>query len=645
MKRSVLRRSAVALLVTTLSAPALADELEVEPVSMHQEELARHAHERRPKRTLPPLTPKDGRLGPKRAVYGYLPYWTNDLASLRWSALTHVAWFSVGINADGSVGEKHDWPDTEAVSVAHANGVKVDLAFTLFNNTAIANLCSSPAARAKAIDSMITQMEAGGADGISIDFEFVNAAAREGFVSFVEELRAELISRGHPDAEISIAGPAVDWSNGLDLPALMETADWFFIMNYDFFWSGSTYAGPVGIMRVSKDWASITSRSETRSIAEFASMLKPELRRKLISGVPYYGREWTTTTGELGAKAIESVGAVTYSAAKADLSEGFAELLWDEGSKTPWYRWQENGIWHQVYFDDEKSLAAKYELALAQDLGGVGMWALNYDKPHQELWDLLEQTFAEEPAPALGHRDNPVVIDAFPFTDSRTTVEAPSHYFNFYSCDPSKGEYGREWVYRVDVCQPGTLSAAIPDYEDRDPDLHLLSEPTEAACLARGHTDLSAAVKPGRYYLVVDSYASKGVAMEGAYDLTVDFAPEAGSKACASHLTCDAGECVCPSAGEVDCAGACVDPATDVANCGSCGNACSEGQSCVAGKCEGDVVEEPPVEPPTVSLGAPTEDGCGCAVPGSHNSSAPALGTAGLLLLGLGARRRRVRRG
>ncbi len=68
-----------------------------------------------------------------------------------------------------------------------------------------------------------------------------------------------------------------------------------------------------------------------------------------------------------------------------------------------------------------------------------------------------------EPTPPLGHRANPIPIDVFPFHDERDTTAGPSNYFNFYSCRTDLAEYGREWVYRVDVCQPGILAAHVPE--------------------------------------------------------------------------------------------------------------------------------------------------------------------------------------
>ncbi len=58
--------------------------------------------------------------------------------------------------------------------------------------------------------------------------------------------------------------------------------------------------------------------------------------------------------------------------------------------------------------------------------------------------------------------------------------------------------------------------------------------------------------------------------------------------ACTADQTCVAGTCTtpmtCPS-GQTSCGGACIDTQTDATNCGSCGRACSAGQACTAGAC------------------------------------------------------------
>ena len=494
---AVTRRLSLAagVFLSLLSAYAFAEETPTF-VSPHQQELALHKHEAPPPRQVPvEVSTRDSSLA--RVVYGYYPFWVADLTTIRWTALTHLAWFGVDMNSQGEIDALHGWPDHEVVDTAHAADVRVDLTFTLFSPSGIEALCTSPARRATAINNMVTLMEDGNADGISVDFEFVNAATRDAFVTFIRELRAELDARGHDTAEISIAGPAVDWPQAIDLDALLEDADWYFVMGYGYFWSGSSNAGPVGMLRVTEDWAPFQSRSMLRTLATYSQIIPADKRRQIIWGVPYYGREWRTTSGDIGASTLDNLGAVTYSAAVDDLA-GNVESMWHDGVAAPWYRWQAADGWHQVHYDDAESLAAKYDLALDQDLGGVGMWALNYDRPHSELWDLLEDRFSQLPESPEGHRFNPIVMD-LPFHDERDTSDGASQYFNHYSCSPETPEFGREWVYRIDVCQAGTLVASVPAYPDRDPDLHLLSEPDQDACLARAHTDLEVDIDPGTY--------------------------------------------------------------------------------------------------------------------------------------------------
>ncbi len=571
-----------------------------------------------------------------RVVYGYLPYWVLDLSTIRWSALTHLAWFAVEMDSAGQVTAAHGWPDDTTVQTAHDNGVQVHLTFTLFSSSGIATLTGDLVRRTAAITTMIDQMEAGGADGISVDFEGVPSGSRDDFTTFIQELRAALDARGYPLAEISIAGPAVDWTGAFDLPSLLAEIDYYFIMGYGFFWSGSSYAGPTGLLRVTPEVRHAVSWSALRSIAYYSNLITAQQRRQIVYGVPYYGREWTTADDTFAAAALTSEGPVTYAEAQAAV-EGGQTRRWNTGTRNPWYRWQSGSTWHQVYYDDVESLAAKYKLILDENLGGVGIWALNYDAGRSELWDLIESTFGAEPTPALGTRDNPIPIPDLPFHDERDTTVGPSQYFNYYGCNDSLDEYGREWVYQVDLCQPGTLSAHVPAYpnDDPDPDLHLLSAPDQDACIDRAHTDLSASLQPGRYLLTVDTYVANAIEMEGPYALDVTFTPEAGTEPCPAYLVCQQGTCVCPDPGLTDCAGACVDQTRDDAHCGACEAPCAPGTHCAAGTCVADAVADagPPLDASKDATDLPCyecpDKGCGCR-------AAPGAEPPGMLLLLMG---------
>lgn len=585
-----------------------------------------------------------------KVVYGYYPHWAQDLTTIRFEDLTHLAWFAVEMDAAGDATALHGWPDATTVEAAHAAGVRVDLSFTLFSGEGIRTLVTDPARRANAITTMIDLMEEGDADGIAVDFEGFVDGTREGFVTFVAELRDEMDARGFTEAEISLAGPAVDWGDEWDVSALLDSADTFFIMGYDYFWAGSANAGPVGILRLSPEYVGKASWTALRSVTRYASLVGPEKRRRIIYGVPYYGREWTTTSSAIAAPTIDTIGSVTFSAAMGDLSAGMVRQ-WDDGMKSPFYAFQSGGSWHQVYYDDAESLTHKYRLALDQGLGGVGIWALNYDAPHADLWDTLEAELPIVlPAVPEGHREAPIRIAEFPFHHEGDTTQGPSQYFNFYSCDPELAEYGREYVYAVDVCQPGTLSARIPEVAGVDPDLHLLSDLREDACVARAHNDLETMLEPGRHYLTVDTYVQNGLELEGAFVLDVTFEPDPATEACAAHLECQAGVCACPD-GETECDGACVDTMGDADHCGGCGVACDAGESCDAGIC-GPGGEGGSDAGGGAQGGGASEDDdggieatCTCRAAGREESSSPAIGGFALIaLLGLGRSIRRVQR-
>jgi hypothetical protein len=528
-----MRRKAIVLAALAVTAAAQAQPTP----APHAAELA--SHRDAPPALRAPLTPAAladlgrARAAPRRVVYGYYPYWVADLERIRFAALTHLAWFAIEIDERGLVVSAHGWPDAATVAAAHAAGVRVDLTFTLFSGSGILALVRDPARRAATIATMIDRMEAGGADGISVDFEGLIDGTRDHFTTFIAELRTGLDRRGHVGAEISIAGPMVNWAGSdgrpeFDLPGLLEHADYLFVMGYGYFWSGSSHAGPIGILDVDAAWRPATGWSMERTLAAFASEVGPTRRSQLIHGVPYYGREWVTASDAPVADAIDHLGAVTYVASQNHLAAGRVRR-WDAGSSSPYYTWKLGGQWHQVWFDDGESLAAKYRMIEDQDLGGVGIWALNYDAPRTELWDQLEATFGREPTPPTGSRGAPVAITALPFHVEASTVDAPGRYFNRYACAPTTVEDGREWVYRVELCQPGRLAARVSDDAATDVDVHLLGALDEAACLARDDQALEVEVVAGTYYLVVDTFAADAVSREGPFTLDVSFTPAAGT--------------------------------------------------------------------------------------------------------------------
>ena len=378
-----LARMALAVCLIGPIAAALAEE-NPPPVSVHR--LAWEAN--RYTRTSPdligdlreaiiPLQPGTRTSHPCATIFGYLPYWESS-TYLHYDLLTHIACFSVEVNSDGSLGNSHGWPWTGVINAAHQHGVKIVLVATLFDSTGIQTLITNPTYKNNFFVNIKNKMLLGSADGLNIDFE-----EGTGWQSSINAFMADLTTYIHaqiPGSEVTIAGPAVNWS-GWDLPGLAASCDGIFIMGYAFWGSWSSSSGPN---------APLTGGSAniTNTVVTQYAGAAPE---KLILGVPYYGNHWTTASSSARSSVISFIGSTRF---KNDQPNSLTYgIQWDATSQTPWYRWNDGTNWHQVWFDNAQSLGRKYDLAQSHSLQGVGMWALGYDGSRTELWDELEAQY------------------------------------------------------------------------------------------------------------------------------------------------------------------------------------------------------------------------------------------------------------
>ena len=113
---------------------------------------------------------------------------------------------------------------------------------------------------------------------------------------------------------------------------------------------------------------------------------------KLILGVPYYGYKWETINGDAHAETTKNLGSTRFRTEKEKFQ--IYGTLWDSFSASPWYHYQDAGQWIQSWTDNPQSINEKFALADNYDLGGVGMWALNYDGNAIDFWDIIQERYA-----------------------------------------------------------------------------------------------------------------------------------------------------------------------------------------------------------------------------------------------------------
>lgn len=351
--------------------------------------------------------------GLAREVLGFLPYWYIDaksLDALRLDLVSTIAYFSIGIQSNGYLARGtpeaptvgwQGWTSsalTGVINAAHARGVRVVPTVTMMawndDFTRMAQLLNSATYRARLVSEIVTMVRGRNADGVNIDFEPVPSDLRAQFTSLVREIKAGLV-RGGARSYVTVdtmAGAAA-WATGYDVAGLTAAgaADAIMVMAYDFHWSGSARAGGV-------------APTDSPTIYAAGDAIRDHLKlvpgRKIIWGIPYYGRAWNTSTASLNSPVRSPADSVAfvYFGTESDGTPFGGRVLgprygrkWDPTGQVPWFVFRAaDGGYRQGYYDDPASLGSKYSMAQRNGVAGIGIWALGMDTGVADLWNVIK---------------------------------------------------------------------------------------------------------------------------------------------------------------------------------------------------------------------------------------------------------------
>lgn len=128
--------------------------------------------------------------------------------------------------------------------------------------------------------------------------------------------------------------------------------------------------------------------NQVRRVLQYATSLVPP--EKILQGIPLYGYNWPLPDTPESRATTVSLTEVYDLAFNAGVS-----ISYDEIAQSPWFRYTDpQGILHEVWFEDPRSLRAKFELAQEFGLRGVGFWtSTNANYAFRQIWSLLCDTF------------------------------------------------------------------------------------------------------------------------------------------------------------------------------------------------------------------------------------------------------------
>lgn len=318
-----------------------------------------------------------------KIVYGWHPYWSNGLQSnYDWSLLSHFCYFSYEFDpGTGNPTNTHSFSTTQSVTDALNNGVKVTLCVTLFSSHS--TFLGNATARQNLITNLINIISARGAHGVNIDFEGIPSSQTANFTNFMNDL-ANQMHAAIPGSEVSTVLYAVDWNNVFDV-VNMPNVDQFIIMGYDYYYNGSTTAGPNDPLF---HFGTTYNYTLSKSVTYYLDKGVPA--SKLVLGLPYYGREWPVSSTGIPAAATASGSSKTYTTVRTNAGGNYtaANRYFDNASVTTYYQFNSSG-WRQCFISEENDLRERLDFIRKRGIGGMGIWALGYDDGYNEFWNAI----------------------------------------------------------------------------------------------------------------------------------------------------------------------------------------------------------------------------------------------------------------
>jgi spore germination protein len=293
--------------------------------------------------------------------------------------LTYFSIFQYVVQPDGSLQAPNDEAALAAIAPTNAVAMMVITNFkdgTFSPDTARA-IFDNAAARAKLIDNVVATLNEKNFYALNIDFEHLYPADREKYNAFLREITARVHQQGKqvstalaPKASATQVG---QWYEAHDYAAHGRIVDFVIIMTYEWGWSGGP---PMAVAPI----------PQVRAVLDFAVSVIP--RNKILMGAPLYGYNWTLPYRP-GGRFAPTVGPKAAVTLARDVG---AYIQYDYTAQAPFFTYYDNEArQHIVWFEDARSMQAKFDLIKEYGLRGISYWVLGQSFPQN--WALLEANF------------------------------------------------------------------------------------------------------------------------------------------------------------------------------------------------------------------------------------------------------------
>jgi len=328
-----------------------------------------------------PRTPDPNR--PTIHSNGYVEWYTENIPETlitevrkRAPLLSSIMPFSYDVKRDGSL-VPINWG--ELPQIAEEENLSTSIVITniedgAFSDTLAQAIFASEDVQNTLIQNVLAEAKAKNADHIHVDFEYLRAEDREAYVSFLRRLKeaATGLTTSAALAPKTSADQEGRWYGGHDYKGIAEAVDYVVIMTYEWGYSGGP---PMAVSPI----------GPVRDVIEYALTEMP--KEKILMGQNLYGYDWTLpfAPGNPNARVVSPKAAINLA------RERNAAISYDEKAQAPYFHYWQDGKEHVVWFEDARSIKAKFDLIKELGLRGISYWHMAFVFPQN--WRLLYEMF------------------------------------------------------------------------------------------------------------------------------------------------------------------------------------------------------------------------------------------------------------
>lgn len=349
-------------------------------------------------------------------VVGYYPSWgpslNQPLSNMQVSKLTHLNYAFANVrNGQVVLGD----PANDAANFKQLKQVKaanpglralVSVGGWTWSGS-FSDIAYTAASRQKFAASAVLFIRQYGFDGVDLDWEFPVAGGLAGnveravdktnFTLLLQELRNQLDAAGKADGKaylLTIASAAFPaYVTNVELAKIASLVDWMNLMTYDFHGSWDDASGHLSAL-----YADPNSPKGSKATDNVNAIVDLYLNagvpaKKLVLGVPFYGRSWTSCDAANQGLYRPCDGATRgmYSYEQI-LEKGWIDAnlfvrYWSDSAKVPYLYKKTTGTF--VSYEDAESIGYKTSYVKSRGLGGAMIWEMTQDDDQHTLLNAL----------------------------------------------------------------------------------------------------------------------------------------------------------------------------------------------------------------------------------------------------------------